>query len=477
MRISFATAVAGWTMIAAILASAQQSGAGSQNATRDQAPQNQTSQTSQSTSSGQSNTASQTANQSANQTNAEASFKCKNPADPRRRRGECNDQEFTLDETLARGWNELRREMQRIGITPTASYTGALQTNATGGHDQVWSYAGLLSLGFSADFEELLRAKGLSAYVGFSWGTGSYLSGSLNATIPTSGLYAPTYYLGEMYLQQKLLKQKLIILAGRIAASYGFASLPVYANYVTYGINPDPFSLGANDVTFYGPPPGIEWGAQISYLATPKLQLNGGVFNTNINSANGANHGTDFTLQEGNKGMLVIGEIDYLHNQSSSAKGKPGQITAGVLHSNNSFPHLNNPLLRSNGYTGAYVMGQQMIFRPEGIGSSRGATIWAGWTYNSHNIICPIPSFWSVGASYQGLIPPRKNDILSVAVLRADGSKFAAPENTEGMLEVNYEWIHSRYLAITPHMQYLWGLQNQKGPNAVVAGIQLGITL
>jgi carbohydrate-selective porin OprB len=447
----FAIACVGWLMISPNIMSAQQVSPASQ--------------TNQSQPTNSPNSAS------------EADFKCKNPADPRRRRGECNDQVFTADETLAKGWDRIRRQMQRIGLTPTASYTGALQTNVTGGNDRVYSYAGILSIGLSADFEELLRAKGLSAYVGFSWGTGSNLADPLNATILTSGLYAPSYYLGEMYLQQKLLQQKLTVLAGRLAASYAFADLPVFANYVTYGINPNPFSLGANDVTFFGPPPGTEWGVQASYLPTPKIQFNVGAFNTNLNSADGADHGTDFTLQEGNKGVLSIAEINYLRNQSSTARGKPAQLTAGVLHSNNSFPHLNNPLLHTDGYTGAYIMGQQMIFRPEGVGSARGATLWAGWTYNSQNLICPVPSFWSLGASYEGLIPVRQNDILSFAIMHADGSKFAVPENTEGMLEFNYEWIHSRYLAITPHGQYLWDLHNQKSPNAFVVGVQLAITL
>ena len=96
--------------------------------------------------------------------------------------------------------------------------------------------------------------------MGASWGTGSDLAGSLGSVIPTSGLYAPTFYLGEMYLQQKLLQQKLTILAGRLSAANTFAALPVFANYVNYGINPNPFSLGANDVTFFSPPAGTEWG-------------------------------------------------------------------------------------------------------------------------------------------------------------------------------------------------------------------------
>ncbi len=367
--------------------------------------------------------------------------------------------------------------MQRIGITPTASYVGALQTNVTGGDDQVWSYAGQLSIGLSADLNELIKIPGLSAYAGFSWGTGSNLASSLDSAILTSGLYAPSFYLGEMYLQQKFRQDKLTILAGRLAAANTFASLPVFTNYVNYGINPTPFSLGANDITFFGPPTGTEWGAQATYAITSSIQVSAGAFNTNLNSANGENHGADFALQEGNKGVLAIGEIDYLRNQKTNSVGKPGQITVGFLHSNNSFPFLGSPLENSDGYSGAYLMGQQMVFRPEGPGTSRGATVWGAWAFNSKDLTSPIPVFWGAGLSYEALIPARKNDIVSVGLIRAEASKYASPVNAEELLELNYQWTHSRYLTITPHGQYLWKRESQGGRNATVLGIQIALTL
>ena len=412
-----------------------------------------------------------------NQPSTQTKFGCRHPANPHRRQHGCNDAVFGADEALAGDWNGIRREMQKIGITPTASYVGALQTNLTGSGDQVWSYAGQLSVAFSADFGELLKIHGLSAYVGISWGTGSNLAGSLDSVIPTSGLYAPSFYLGEMYLQQKLSKQKLTILAGKLAAANTFATLPVFANYINYGINPNPYSLGANDITFFGPPTGTEWGAQATYTMTPAIQLQAGVFNTNVNSANGENYGADFALQEGNKGVVAIGEIDYLHNQRASSVGKPGQMAVGFLHSNNSFPSLVSPLERSDGYSGVYLMGQQMVFRPDGAGTSRGATVWGAWSFNSKDLISPIPVFWGAGLSYEGLIPARKNDVVSAGLVRAEASKYAPRTNSEELLELNYQWNHSRYLAITPHGQYLWKAKSSDGRNATVLGIQIALTL
>jgi len=95
--------------------------------------------------------------------------------------------DFGWDETLVDDWSKVRQEMKRIGITPTASYVGALQTNVSGGQHEVWSYVGLLSFALSADMDELIRVPGLSAYVEASWGTGSNLAAPLDSVMPASG--------------------------------------------------------------------------------------------------------------------------------------------------------------------------------------------------------------------------------------------------------------------------------------------------
>jgi carbohydrate-selective porin OprB len=122
-------------------------------------------------------------------------------------------------------------------------------------------------------------------------------------------------------------------------------------------------------------------------------------------------------------------------------------------------------------------MGQQMVFRPRGAGTSQGATVWGAWSRNTKELISPIPLFWGGGLSYEGLIQARKNDVISVGLIRASGSKYAQPTNTEELLEFNYQWTHSRYMTITPHAQYLWKPKDHETRNATVLGIQLSITL
>ena len=65
----------------------------------------------------------------------------------------------------------------------------------------------------------------------------------------------------------------LILRLGHLAASYTFADLPVFENYVSFAMNPTPVSLVSNDLSYTGPPPGLEWGIQALYNITPVVQV------------------------------------------------------------------------------------------------------------------------------------------------------------------------------------------------------------
>ncbi len=318
---------------------------------------------------------------------------CPHSANPHRRHMGCKDEDFDWDETLSGTWSSLRSKMRQMGISPSLSYTGALQTNVTGQTQQIWSYAGQLVGGLNVDLDKLLKLPGTSVYIAGSWGTGSNLSGSLRNLFPVNSLYAPTYYLGEMYLQQTLLNQNLTLVGGRLAASNTFATLPVFSNYVNYGLNPNPYPLGGNDIAFFGPPTGTEWGAQATYTVTSMVQVSAGLFNTNLNSANGQNHGTDWTLQQDNKGALVVAEVSYYPHQIATDNGKQGEYTVGVITDNNSFPTLPDGAAKSGGYTGVFALGQEMVYQPDGPNTSRGLIVWGSWAYNSKPLISPIPCF------------------------------------------------------------------------------------
>ncbi len=79
--------------------------------------------------------------------------------------------------------------------------------------------------------------------------------------------------------------------------------------------------------------------------------------------------------------------------------------------------------------------------------------------------------------SYEGLVPTRKNDTVSAGLVQAQASRYAPSNSTEELFELNYVWTHSRYLAITPHYQYIWKREDGNRRNATVLGVQIALTL
>jgi carbohydrate-selective porin OprB len=249
--------------------------------------------------------------------------------------------------------------------------------------------------------------------------------------------------------------------------------LPVFENYVSFAMNPTPASIVSNDLSYTGPPPGLEWGIQAVYNATPIVQVAAGIFNTNPYSAT---NGNVFALQQGNKGVLVTAQASYLRQQGSKDKGKPGQYTAGFFADNNSFATLPDGTSQSDGNAGVFVLGQQMVYRPGGPGTSEGLTIWGAWAYSSKQLVSSMPVFGGAGLSYEGLIKKRKQDSVNVGWIYGKTSKYIPGASAAKLFEANYQWVAKRYLTLVPDFQYIWDTNGTNGSGAAVLGLQATLT-
>ena len=398
---------------------------------------------------------------------------CQHPANPSKRRFGCKDEDFDWEETLTSDWNGARAEARGLGITPSASYFSALQTNAKGGPHQVWGYTGLLTIALDFNFEKLLKIPGMSLYVSDSWGTGSNPTATIDTVFPVNPNHAVGAYVSEVYLQQKLLKDNLTVAAGRLAASYTFAGLPVFDNYVSLAVNPTPVSLISNDSSYTGPPPGLEWGAQAVCNVTPTAQIAAGAFNTNPSSAT---NGNVFAFQQGNKGVLVTAQVSYLRNQGANDKGKPGQYTAGFFADNDSFATLPNGNSKSDGNAGVFLLGQQMVYQPKGPGTSQGLTIWGSWAYSSKQVVSSMPVFAGAGLSYTGVIKSRNHDTVNAGWIYGKTSRYIPNAAAAKLFEANYQWVATRYLTVVPDFQYIWDPSGTNRTGAAVLGLQVNVT-
>jgi porin len=412
------------------------------------------------------------------------SVRCPSPADPYKSQFECAGGAFDfIEETLTKDWAGLRSELNRLGITPTASYTVQLTGNPSGGQSRGFTYAGTLQTSIFWDLEKLLRLPGLSFDIGGAWSTGKDLSANYigNSFTVQSAYTAPNngtnnLTLGQMYLQQQLFDGSLTIAAGRLAPGATFATIPVFNNYLNGAINAVPGALGTNDATFTNYPPGLEWGAQALYNITPAFQVAAGVFNTNQSSARGGKGGLNFALQQGNRGVLSVTQLNYFFNHAPGDTGLPGQYALGGSYDSNRFTNLSNPSSIKSGLYSIYAMFQQMVYRDGEAGSQKGLTIWGETAIAPKSTVSAMPYFVGGGLSYQGLIPRRDDDIASAAVIYGAFSRYVPRTTGETVIEVNYQITLNGWLSITPDLQYVIRPSGSSAiKNALVLGTQVAI--
>ena len=388
-----------------------------------------------------------------------------------------------IEETLTKDWAGLRTDLSELGIKPTASYTSELMGNPGGGQSRGFTYAGTVQVSIFWDFAKLLHLRGLSFNIGAAWSTGKNLSADyignnfwVQSAYTAPGNGSNNLTLGQIYLQQQLFDNSLILAGGRLAPATTFATMPVLNNYINQGINPIPGSLWTNDDTFTSYPPGVEWGAQAIYNLSPAFQVAAGVFNTNQSSALGGKGGVNFALQQGNRGVLSVVQVSYFLNHAPDDKGVPGQYSFGGFYDSNRFANLNNPNSTKSGLYSIYGMFQQMVYRDGGAGSQKGLTVWGEAAVAPRSIVSFMPYFIGGGLSYQGALPRRDNDITSVGVIYGTFSRYVPRTTAETVIEANYQVTLTNWLSITPDLQYVIKPNGSSAiKNALVLGAQVQI--
>jgi porin len=403
----------------------------------------------------------------------ERSIRCSSPANPHKLYFECITAPFSsLEETLTGSWNGARDELKKMGITPTASYTTQFLADPGGEGGLRAAYAGTLALSINWDFAKLIGLSGLSFYLGGSHSSGTNLSADIGNLFQVASAYTGQgLNLDQIFLQQQLLNQSLTFAIGRLAPANTFATLPVYSNYVNGGINSYPGAMAINEAPFTSSPVGVEWGAQVLYYMRPDIQVGTGVYTTDAIAAAGGRHGLDFDFQPSN-GVLTVAQINYLYNQAAGASGMPGQYSLGVYYDSSEFSSLSGSDSNFNNY-GLYAMAQQMVYRAGGQGSQQGMTLWGTVHYAPKQQVNQIPWFFGGGASYQGLLPGRSQDIASLGMIYGMISKYVPNTSAETVIEINYQIALTRWLSFMPDFQYVYKPSGSSAiNNSAVIGFQ-----
>ncbi len=228
----------------------------------------------------------------------------------------------------------VRAAVAARGVTYGLNYIGEVLSNRTGGIEQGTIYDGRMELFVDADLEKSFGFAGLAFHAhGYQLhGEGITVTkvGNLNAL---SGIEAlATTRLLDIWLEQKLLDEKLSIRIGQMAVDTEFILADSAGQFISA-------SFGWPTITAPNLPNGgsayplAAPGVRLEYAATNALTVRAAVFNddpagpcdTDPQICNP--HGLDFRMSDR---PFVIAEAEYRYNRDTLSMWLPGTVKIGA---------------------------------------------------------------------------------------------------------------------------------------------------
>ncbi|WKA28285.1 carbohydrate porin [Bradyrhizobium roseum] len=324
-----------------------------------------------------------------------------------------------------------RKWLAQHGITYGLVYTGEALRNASGGIRRGSLYQGKLEAFTAIDFGKLAGWQGLS-FFGNAFQihrTSGMRAEHFNSLITISNIEAvPSTRLSELWLEQKLFDDRFGFRFGQLAADAEF----FISDYSRMFLSSDwPTITGAN-LPSGGPAyplatPGVRWRFDPDKHWSALVA----VFNGDPGEQGTVNTtGTNFRI---NDPPLLMGELQFRHNQGKDDSGLAGIYRLGAWHHFGEFhdhrfgtdglaladPLSNGIARRIRGNSGIYGVIDQQIYRPANGGPDSGIGIFsrisASPSDSSH-----INFFFDGGIVFSGMIPGRPNDRFGASFIRAN---------------------------------------------------------
>ena len=386
------------------------------------------------------------------------------------------DDAWFVRDTATGNWGGARQRLVEAGVTPQASYTTDLLANPIGGARQGFAYAGNLEASLEFDLERLLGLKGSGVFIAASWASGRDLSErKIGNLFTVSQVFeGQSVRLAQMYFEQDLLEERLSLAIGRLSTEEDFATSDLFENYVSAGVNGNPFSLPLNAPSF-STGPVASWGLRAIVEPRERLRLAAGVYNADPKVGDDDQNGVDFVLNP-QDGVLVIAEAGYRHGQEDSDTGLPGEVKIGGYYDTSRFESFSDPDDERKGNYGLYALLEQMAYREGDAGSEQGLTSWVALTFAPMKEVNTLPFFAAGGLVYQGLFRGRDDDTTNLGVYYGRFSDDLPDQSFETVLEVNHRFQVAPWLYVTPDFQYVFRPSgSDEEPNAAVVGAEIGI--
>lgn len=377
-----------------------------------------------------------------------------------------------------------KKEWSDKGLGIGGSYTTDLLGNPVGGKKQGFTYYGQLQLILAAELEKLVGWRDAYFVASMFDSAGNnlsrnYIGNYFNVTEVAS---IPTVVLGQVYLEQRFLDDKISLKLGRMGIGSDFVVMDIFNLYVG-GIDGHTPVFVWN--TFWSGAATATWAGVVKAEPHEDVTLRFGVYQATKANRVIANHGLNMEFSSSD-GVQVFGEGGWktkLRSAWDEGTALPGEHKFGGYWS--SWDYTTFGRSKAEDTWGFYWIGQQMVWR-ERKDSDEGLTLWYSFVYAPSDNVSRFPFFNGAGAGWQGGVPGREEDwILFGSYNGTMSGQFASQQEARGLGDPTFEWVLEwDYRAqITPWLYVMpcaqWIIRpggTGRIPNALVLGAEIGIT-
>lgn len=378
------------------------------------------------------------------------------------------------------------RKLAGQGVLLRANLINQYARNTRGGVGQGHTNVGQFNVGADLNLDKLIGTHGSSFHFTVYKDYGSGLSHDVTGTFPKQqNIYKnefPAWHLGLFAFEQKLLDDRLDVVAGRLGTTAYYAKLPTNCQFQN-GDNCGVPRL-VNSESGYSLLPSATWGLNMRYRTTPHTYIETGVYEVNPSTA--ASNGLDFSTAE-STGVTV--PLEWGWTKPGNFDLKVGGYISTASHSD---PYYNTAgrSLGSFGGTarkvnedrkGVYLLGDKVVWRP-GADSKRNLAVFGGVVQQLEDEEIMKQQFLS-GVVLTGPMASRPHDTIGFSASlfnltdketaflrdsRAKAGGHGSNDPHEYSLELNYGWHVSPGVIVMPNVQYIINPDNSGMPKTAI---------
>ncbi|MGY1424777.1 carbohydrate porin [Lysobacter sp. A289] len=400
-------------------------------------------------------------------------------------------------DTLSGDWGGARTRWNDAGVIFNAGYAAEVAGNLSGGDKRTARYTQQLELETLLDMERLAGIDDARVQITLNHRTGRSLSADvLHNQFSVQQLYtnAQILRLSQLNWLQHFDDGRLTVQLGWSPLGNDLARLDAFCKFQNVVICGHANAMTINSGAINGPV--SQWGARIKYWPTDRFYINTGVYRNNPDG--GTDDGFDLSLD--NDGNFYPIELGW----QRAPDRLEGLIAIGVYYNSATTPDVHTdiddgpagltgqPFLQHGGRHGGYVMGRQVVYRPDPGNPDRGLSF-GGIAGVGDSATARFRHFAIVGGLYRGPFASRPNDYAAFMVAwsptnlrlmryQQDRNRMvpgSVPvQHWETVIEVDYGIQATPWLLLQPNLQYI--VQpggNDDRSNALVLGLHMVIRL